>query len=82
MYIYHAPISTLRAHMIHINLNMIFYTHVEQSPTETIYIKYYTDTQKKHYTCTTHTQWLQQKLGTDSSWDENSVRRGRLSVWL
>ena len=26
--------------MIHINLNMIFYTHVEQSLTETIYIKY------------------------------------------
>ena len=27
--------------MIHINLNMIFYTHVERSPTKTIYIKYY-----------------------------------------
>ena len=27
--------------MIHINLNMIFYTHVEHSPTKTIYIKYY-----------------------------------------
>ena len=25
--------------MIHINLNMIFYTHVEHSPTKTIYIK-------------------------------------------
>ena len=29
MYIYHALINTLSAHMIHINLNMIFYTHVE-----------------------------------------------------
>ena len=39
MYIYHAPINALSAHMIHINLNMIFYTHVENSPTKTIYIK-------------------------------------------
>ena len=41
MYIYHALITALSAHMIHISLNMIFYTHVEHSPTETIYIKYY-----------------------------------------
>ena len=41
MYIYHALINSLSAHMIHINLNMIFYTHVEHSPTKTIYIKYY-----------------------------------------
>ena len=40
MYIYHALINALSAHMIHINLNMIFYTHVEHIPTETIYIKY------------------------------------------
>ena len=33
MYIYHALIDALSAHMIHINLNMIFYTHVEHSPT-------------------------------------------------
>ena len=39
MCIYHALINALRAHMIHISLN-IFYTHVEHSPTETIYIKY------------------------------------------
>ena len=44
MYIYHALINALSAHMIHINLNMIFYTHVEHSPTKTIYIKYYTKT--------------------------------------
>ena len=42
MYIYHAFINALSAHMIHINLNIIFYTHVEHSPTKTIYIKYYT----------------------------------------
>ena len=41
MYIYHALINALSAHKIHINLNMIFYTHVEHSPTKTIYIKYY-----------------------------------------
>ena len=41
MYIYHALIKALSTHMIHINLNMIFYTHVECSPTKTIYIKYY-----------------------------------------
>ena len=54
MYIYHALINALSAHMIHINLNMIFYTHVEHSPTKTIYIniiKYYTKTTTKmHYT--------------------------------
>ena len=41
MYIYHALINALSAHMIHVNLNMISYTHVEHSPTKTIYIKYY-----------------------------------------
>ena len=34
MYIYYALINALSAHMIHINLNMIFYTHVEHSPTK------------------------------------------------
>ena len=29
MYIYHTLINDVSAHMIHINLNMIFYTHVE-----------------------------------------------------
>ena len=57
MYNYHALINALSAHMIHINLNMIFYTHVEHSPTKTIYIKYYTEKQMNtHYTHThTHT---------------------------
>ena len=41
MYIYHALINALSAHMIHINRNMIFYTHVEHSPTKISYIKYY-----------------------------------------
>ena len=57
MYIYHVLINALSAHMIHINLNMIFYTHVEHSPTKTIYInmiKYYTKTKQKR-TTNTHT---------------------------
>ena len=33
--------------MIHINLNMIFYTHVQHSLTKTIYIKYYTKNKTK-----------------------------------
>ena len=49
--------------MIHINLNMIFYTHVKHSPTKTIYIKYYKIKIyliiKTHYTHThTHTHTL------------------------
>ena len=47
MYIYHALINALSAHMIHINLNMIFYTHVKHSPTKTIYIKYYLNNNNK-----------------------------------
>ena len=31
--------------MIHINLNMIFCTDIEHSPTKTIYIKYYMEKQ-------------------------------------
>ena len=51
MYIYHALINALSAHMIHINLNMILYTHVEHHPTKTIYIKYYKNKNK----CPTNT---------------------------
>ena len=47
VYIYHVLINALSAHMKHINLNMIFYTHVEHSPTKTIYIKYHTKTPPK-----------------------------------
>jgi len=43
MDIYHALINTLSTHVIHINLTMIFYTHVERSPTKTVYIVYYTE---------------------------------------
>ena len=45
MYIYHALINTLSTHMIHINLNIMSYTHVEHGLTKTIYIKYYMEKQ-------------------------------------
>ena len=64
MYIDYALINALSAHMIHINLNMIFYTHVEHSPTKTIYIKYYTTKQNKNALHThTHTQMTVAKTG-------------------
>ena len=43
MYIYHALINALSAHMIHINLNMKFYTHIEHSPTKTTHTKHHTE---------------------------------------
>ena len=52
MYIYHALINALSAHMIHINLYMIFYTHIEHSPTKTIYIRYYVETHTHTHTHT------------------------------
>ena len=55
MYIYHALINALSAHMIHINLNMIFYTHVEHSSTKTIYIKYLKKKEKRTTNTHTHT---------------------------
>ena len=59
MYIYHALINALSTHMIHINLHMIFYTHVEHSATKTIYLKYYIFlfflTHYKHTRARTHT---------------------------
>ena len=44
MYIYHALINALSAHIIHTNLNMIFCAHVETVLSKTIYIKYYMET--------------------------------------
>ena len=59
MYIYNVLINALSAHMKHINLNMIFYTHVEHSPTKTIYIKYHTkNTTKNALQTHTHTHTM------------------------
>ena len=52
MYIYHALVNAQSTHMIHINLNTIFYTRVEHSPTKPIYIKYYTETHTHTHTHT------------------------------
>ena len=48
-------INALSAHTMHINLNMIFYTHVEHSPTKTIYIKYYINTTHMRVRMRSHT---------------------------
>ena len=49
MYIYHVLINALNTH---INLNMIFYTHIEHSPTKTTHTKHHTERQTPHI----HTQ--------------------------
>ena len=51
MYIYHALINALSAQMIHVNLNMIFYPHVEHGPTE----KYTKKRERKKHYKHTHT---------------------------
>ena len=43
MYIYHALTNALSAHIIHINLNMIVYTYIEDSPTKTTYLRQYVE---------------------------------------
>ena len=79
MYIYHVLINALGAHMIHINLNMIFYTHVEHSSTKTIYIKYY-----KIKICTTNTHthtdcsrnWVLILVRMKTLWEEEGFQFG------
>ena len=61
MYIYHALINALSTCMIHINLNVMFYTHqVEHSPTKTTHTKQDTERQTPHLT-PQHTQKTQFK---------------------
>ena len=58
MYIYHALINALSTNIMYINLNTIFCTHVEDSPTKTIYIRHYMDTHTHTHICVcarTHT---------------------------
>ena len=66
MYIYHALINALSAHMIHINLNMILYTHIEHSPTKTIYIKYYKKKKKFVKTHYKHTHKRKRSLSSQN----------------
>ena len=54
--IFHTLINALSAHMIHINLNMIFYTHVEHSPTKTDNLhKVFKKQKQQKRTTNTHT---------------------------
>ena len=84
MYIYHALINALSTHMIHVNLNMIFYTHVEHSPTKTIYIKYYTKRKKcaTHAHTHTHTHsdcsrnWVLISVRMEILWEEEGFQFG------
>ena len=50
MYIYDVLIDTLSTHIIHINLNAILCTYVEDSPSKTIYIRHYTYTHTHTHT--------------------------------
>ena len=58
MNIYHVLINALSTHMIHINLNTIFYTHIEHSPTKTIYIRYYMETHTHTHNTHAHTMTI------------------------
>ena len=69
--------------MIHINLYMIFYTHVEHGPTKTIYIKYYTEKQTNKHThdSRTHTMsmtvvenWELILVGLKILWEEEGFQ--------
>ena len=66
MYIYRALINVLSAHIIHINLNTIFYAYVEDSPTKTIYIRHYMETHTHthtHNVCSTN--WVLILVGVE-----------------
>ena len=62
MYIYHALISVLSTHMIHINLNTIFYTHLAQSHQNNLHKVLYENTH-------THTHFLFK----DYDWISNAI---------
>ena len=56
MNIYHMLINALSVHMIHLNLNTIFYTHVEHSPIKSNKVLYrnthtHTHTECNELTC-------------------------------
>ena len=55
MYSYHALINALSAHMIDMNLDTIFYTHTEHSPTKTILHKVLYGNTHTHAHAHTHT---------------------------
>ena len=56
--------------MIHINLNMIFYTHVKHRPTKTVYINYYLKNKIKIIIQT------QNQGGSDNGREEKKKKKG------
>ena len=57
MYIYHALISVLSTHMIHINLNTIFYTHLAQSHQNNLHKVLY-ENARTHTFCLKDHDWI------------------------
>ena len=77
MYIYHALINTLSTHIIHINLYTIFYTHIEDSPTKTIYIRHYMHTHTHTHTHTmTSRNWVLILVVAEILWEEEGFQFG------
>ena len=82
MYIYYALVNALSAHIIYINLNTIFYTYVEDSPTKTIYIRHYMETHAHTHTHShTHTtvnsrNWVLILVGVEILWEEEGFQFG------
>ena len=62
--------------MININLNMIFYTHVEHSPTKTIYMKYYTETHTHTHTHDCSRSWVLILVGMKILGEEKGFQFG------
>ena len=73
-----------------ISLNIIFYTHVEHSPTKTIYVKYYTDKQThaphtrmhaRTHTCTHARAHTHTHIYNDSSRNWVPILVGMKILW-
>ena len=73
MYTYHALINALSTHMIHINLNTIFYTHVEHLPKQ-----FTQDIIWKHIHTHTHNDysrnWVLILIGVEILWEEEAFQ--------
>ena len=86
MYIYHALINALSANMIHINLNVIFHTHVEHSPTITTFMCeiFYASEQTHHALVTLDSEWVTAALHSTFWISSKMVYLQRCSVgtWL
>ena len=62
---------------IRINLNTIFYTHVEHSPTKTIYIRYYMETHTHMRTHNDYSRnWVLILVGVQILWEEEGFQFG------